>query len=219
MAKAGSREQLSEVVDRLQAEVAELRVSRRRVAEAAYADRQAIERALHDGVQQYLVALAIDLRHLSGLLESDPAAATALVDEMAVRAREALEETSVFAHAIYPPLLEGRGFAVALRYAADGADVTAVVDISSGDYPAEIMAAIYWCWLEVLSSAPRGSAATVGVRDEHGGLTFEFIVAGHNPEARHDRFRDRIEALDGRLGIDERSDGGLRLHGWLPRSR
>ena len=219
MSNAGSREQLPQVVDRLQAQVAELRASRRRVAEAAYADRRAIERALHDGVQQYLVALTIDLRHVSGLLDSDPAAATTLIDEMAARAREALEETTVLAHTVYPPLLEGRGFAVALRYAADSAGVTAMVDVSSvGDYPPEIIAAVYWCWAEVLSAASRGSRATVEVRDENGALTFEFMVARHNPEARHDRLRDRIEALDGRLNVDDR-DGGLRVHGGLPLSR
>ena len=84
------------------------------MADAAYADRRAIERALHDGVQQYLVALAIDLRHLAGLVDGDPAAATALIDEMAAHAREALEETTILAHTVHPPLLEGRGFAAAL---------------------------------------------------------------------------------------------------------
>ena len=220
MSNAGSREQLPQVVSRLQAQVSELRASRRRVAEAAYADRRAIERALHDGVQQYLVALAIDLRYLSGLLDGDPAAATALIDEMAARAREALEETTVLAHSVYPPLLEGRGFAVALRYAADSAGVTAVVDVSSGgDYPPEIMAAIYWCWVEVLSSASRGSRATVELRDENGALTFEFMVAGYHDEARLGRLRDRIEAMDGRLSVDDRTDGGLLIHGGLPLSR
>ena len=194
-------------------------MSRRRVAEAAYADRRAIERALHDGVQQYLVALTIDLRHLSGLLDGDPVAATALIDEMAARAKEALEESSVLAHTVYPPLLEGRGFAVALRYAADSAGVTAVVDVSSGGHPPENMAAIYWCWVDVLSSASRGSRATVEVRDENGALTFEFTVAGHHHEARLGRLRDRIEAMDGHVRVDDRTDGGLRIHGGLPVSR
>ncbi len=175
---------------------------------------------MHDGVQQYLVALAIDLRHLAGLVDSDPAGATGLIDEMAARAQEALEETTGLAHTVYPPLLEGRGFASALRYAADSAGVTALVDVSSGgDFPPEIIAAVYWSWVEALSSASRGSQATVEVLDEHGGLTFEFTVAGHYPQARLDGLRDRVEALDGRLGIDDRTDGGSRIHGWLPLSR
>jgi signal transduction histidine kinase len=220
MSKAGSREQLPQVVDRLHAQVAQLRASRRRVAEAAYADRRAIERALHDGVQQYLVALAIDLRHLAGLVDGDRAAATALIDEIAARAREALDQTTELAQSVYPPLLEGRGFASTLRYAAESAGVTAVVDGSLvGDYPPEIIAAIYWCWVEVLSSASRGSRATVEVRDENGALTFAFTVIGHPPVAGLDRLRDRVEALDGQLSIDERTDGGLRVHGGLPLSR
>ena len=130
------------------------------MAEAAYADRRAIERALHDGVQQYLVALAIDLRLLAGLVDGDRAAATALIDEMAARAREALEQTAELAQSVYPPLLEGRGFASALRYAAESAGVTALVEVAAGGgYPPEIISAVYWSWVETLSSASPGSRA------------------------------------------------------------
>lgn len=219
MSKGVSRDRLPEVVARLQGEAADLRASRRRIAEAAYADRREIERALHDGVQQYFVALAIDLRHLAGLVDSDRAAAMALIDEMAARAREALEQTSELAQSVYPPLLDGRGFASALRYAAESAGVTALVDVPAGaGYPPEIIAAVYWSWVDTLSSASPGSEATVGVRDENGALTFAFTVIGHPPEARLDRLRDRVEALDGHLSVD-RTDGALRVHGWLPSSR
>jgi len=218
MSKAVSRERLPEVVARLQGEVADLRASRRRIAEAAYADRREIERALHDGVQQYLVALAIDLRHLAGLVDGDRAAAMALIDEMAARAREALEQTTELAQSVYPPLLEGRGFASALRYAAESAGVAALVDVPAGGrYPPEIITAVYWSWVDALSSASPGSEATVDVLDESGALTFGFTVIGHPPEARLDRLRDRVEALDGHISVD-RSNGGLRVHGWLPLS-
>ena len=189
------------------------------MAEAAYADRRAIERALHDGVQQYLVALAIDLRHLAGLVDGDRAAELALIDEMAARAREALEQTTELAQSVYPPLLEGRGFASALRYAAESAGVTALVDVpAGGGYPPEIITAIYWSWVETLSSASPGSEATVDVLDENGALTFAFTVIGHPPEARLDRLRDRVEALDGHISVDW-TDGALRVHGSLPLSR
>jgi len=220
VSNAGSGEQLQDVVDRLQGEVTELRRSRKRLVEAADADRRAIERALHDGVQQHLVALAVDLRRLAGLVDGHPAAAKALLDEMAANVREALDETTELAQMVYPPLLEGRGFASAIRAAAESAGVTVLVDVPAGaGYPPEITAAVYWFCVDALSSASRGSQATVSVLDADGVLAFEVAVAGHHPEGRLDRLRDRIEALDGRVSVDDRQDGGSRVHGWLPLSR
>lgn len=220
MPNAGSGERPREVVDRLRDEVTALRGSRKRLAEAAHADRRAIERALHDGVQQHLVALAVDLRRLAGLVDGDPVAAKALLDEMAAYLQEALAATSALAQSVYPPLLEARGFASALRSAAESAGLTAVVDVQAGArYPPEITAAIYWSCVEALSSASRGSQAAVSVLDADGAVTFEVAVDGHHPEGRLDRLRDRIEALDGRLTVDDPQDGGSRVHGWLPLSR
>jgi len=152
-----SGEQLQDLVDRLQGEVADLRRSRRRLVEAADADRRAIERALHDGVQQYLVAIAVDLRRLAGLVDDDPAAANALLDEMAAYLREALTEATALAQKVYPPLLEGRGFATSLRSAAESAGVTVLVDVpADADYPPEISVALYWSCVAALSSASPG---------------------------------------------------------------
>ena len=220
MANADSGERLRDVVDRLQSEVAELRGSRKRLAEAAHADRRAIERALHDGVLQDLVALAVDLRRLAGLVDGDPAAAKALLNEMAANVREALDEATELAQRVYPPLIGARGLASALRSAAESAGVTALVDVPAGvSYPPEITAAVYWSCIEELSSASRGSQATVSVLDADGALTFEIEVAGQYPEGRLDRLRDRIEALDGRVTVDDQPDGRSRVHGWLPLSR
>lgn len=220
MSNDGSGEQLRVVVDRLQSEVAELRRSRNRLAQAADADRRAIERALHDGIQQYLVALAVDLRRLAGLVDGDPAAARALLDEMSVQAREALGEAVALAQGVYPPLLEARGLASALRSAAERFRVTALVDVPKGaGYPSQITAAIYWSCVEALSAASPGSQATISVLDGDGALTFEVALAGDLSEGQRDRLRDRIEALDGGLSVDEGQDGGSRVHGWLPLSR
>ena len=219
MSNAGSGEQPQDVVERLQAEVAELRRSRRRLVDVASTDRRAIERALHDGIQQHLVALAVDLRRLAGLVDGHPAA-KALLDEMAANHRVALTEMTELAQKVYPSLLEGRGFAAALRSAAESAGVTILVDVPAGaDHPPEITAAVYWSCVEALSSASRGSHATVSVLDADGGLTFEVAIAGHHPEGRLARLRDRIEALDGRISVDEGQAGGSHVHGWLPLSR
>ena len=220
VSNADSGERLREAVDRLQGEVAELRGSRKRLAEAAHADRRDIERALHDGVQQHLVALAVDLRRLAGLLNGDPAAANALLDEMSDNVREALDETAELAQRVYPPLLEARGFASAIRSAAENAGVAVLVDVRAGAaYAPEITAAVYWSCVEALSSASRGSQGTVSLLDVDGGLTFDVAVDGHHPEGRLERLRDRVEALDGHLSVDIRQDGWSQIHGWLPSSR
>jgi signal transduction histidine kinase len=218
VSSAGSG-RLREEVDRLQGEVAALRSSRKRLAEAAHADRRAIERALHDGVQQHLVALTVDLRRMSGLVDRDPAAARALLDEMAANVREAMAQATDLAQTVYPPLLEARGFASALRSAAQRAGITALVDVSAGAvYPPEIMTVVYWSCVEALSSASPGSQATVKVLDADGALIFEVAIAGYPPEDRRERLRDRIEALDGRVSEDDLPDGGWRCQGWLPLS-
>lgn len=190
------------------------------MAEGAHADRRAIERALHDGVQQHLVALAVDLQRLAGLVDSDPAGAKGLVNEMAANVRDALEEAAALAQRVYPQLLEARGFASVLRSAAESAGLTAVVDVQAGArYAPEITAAAYWSCVEALSSASRGSQATVSVLEADGGLAFEVTIAGYHAEARLDGLRDRVEALDGRLDVEDRQDGASRVHGWLPLSR
>jgi signal transduction histidine kinase len=220
MSNAGSGERPQDVVDRLQGEVAEIHRSRRRLIEAHFADRRELERALHDGVQQHLITLAVDLRRLAALVDHDPAAANVLLDEMAAIVREALDETRELAQRVYPSLLEGRGFASALRSAAERAGITILVDVPAGaGYSPEITTAVYWSCVDALTSAPRGSQATISVLDADGALTFEVAVAGRHPRARLDRLCDRIEALDGRVSVDDRPDGGSRVHGWLPLSR
>lgn len=219
MSNAGSGEQLQDVVDRLQGEIAALRRSRRRLVEAADADRRSIERTLHDRVLQNLVALAVDVRRLAGLVDGQPAAAKALLDDMAENVREALTEATALAQKIYPPLLEGRGFATSLRSAAESAGVTVLVDVPpDADYPPEIGAAVYWSCIEALSSSSPGSQATISLLVAEGALAFEVAVDGRHPTARLDRLRDRIEALDGRLHVED-ADLGSRVHGWLPLSR
>ena len=219
MSNEASAETLRDVVDRLQGEVAELRRSRKRLVEAADADRRAIERALHDGVQQFLVALAVDVHRIGGLVDGDPAAAKALLDEMAADVRAALVETAELARSVYPPMLDGRGLASALRAAADRARLTVAIDVpETPGFPPQITAAVYWSCVEALSSGSAGSHATISVRDADGGVAFEVAVAGHHAEIRLDRLRDPIEALGGSLTVDRENDAGLRLHGWLPLS-
>ena len=218
MSKARSALELEVIVDRLQAEIATLRQSRRRLVEAHSVDRRALERALHDGVQQRLVALGVDIQHLARLVDRDPAGAKAHAAEMAVSLREAMAEAALLAQALYPPVLDSRGLATSLRSAVSAHVTVLVDDAALVDASPTVSAAIYWSCAEALASAPAGSESTVVVRAEDAGVMFEVTVAERPAPALVDRLRDRAEALDGRLIVRDQ-DIGSRIQGWLPLSR
>jgi signal transduction histidine kinase len=198
-------------------DVEELRASRRRLVLAADAERRSIERDLHNGVQQHLVALAVNLQLADQSMDTDPAAAKSLLAAMSRDVRQALDETAELAQRIYPPLLEAGGLAVALRSAAVSAGVRASLDVVAGaSYPPEVAAALYWCCLEALEHAGVGGEATVTVRDEDGAVAFEVIEDGSRSDAGLDGLRDRVEALGGRLTITSEPGSGTRISGSLP---
>lgn len=204
--------------------MAELRGSRKELVLAADADRRSIERDLHEGVQQDLVAVAVNLQLVGELVDADPAAAKALLEEMGGDVQQALDEAAQLAQRIYPTVLEGGGFAAALRAAAAAAGVPVTVDVSAGaSYPPEIAWTVYLCWLQALERAGPGGRAAVTVRDEEGALAFDVIENGARaPEGHSDeglgRLRDRVEALGGRLTIGA-EPGGLRISASLPLTR
>jgi signal transduction histidine kinase len=214
-----SSEELREVVARLEREVADLRASRRRLAEAAHSERRAIERELHDGVQQHLVALAVDLQRLTGLIDHDASAAKALLVEIRANLGVALEAAAELATRTYPPTADGRGLVAAMRSAANTAGVAALVEVpGTADYPPETAAALYWTWVDAISAAVSGSEAGIKALVAGDELAFEVTVVGRIPDGRVETLRDRIEALDGRLDVDDRPDGSTRLQGRLPLS-
>jgi signal transduction histidine kinase len=219
LSNAGPSKELQEIVARLEDEIAALRGSRRRLAAANHSERRAIERDLHDGVQQHIVALGVNLQRLAGLLH-DRDAAKALVTEMRTNIREALDDARRLATRAYPPITDGRGLAAALRSVANEAGVAALVEVPAGvDYPPEITAALYWTWADAIAWITAGSESAISVLDTDGRLTFTLTVAGQGTERDLDRVRDRIEALDGRLGLEDGQDGSVRLQGWLPLPR
>lgn len=197
-----------------------LRRSRARLLLAADDDRRAIEQALHDGLQQQLVALAVDLGRAGTLVDEDPAAAKALLDDLRAYVRAAIDEAARLAQTIYPYRLQDpRGLASALRSVADRTDVAATIRVSTAATVApETIAGIYWCCAEALSAAPAGTHATVSVADAEGGVRFEVGVAGAYSEGRLDRLRDRVEALGGWLSVVDAGDGGSRVEGTVPSS-
>jgi signal transduction histidine kinase len=205
-------------VDGLRREIEELRASRKRLALAADAERRRVERALHEGVQQDLVGLAANLEVAAGSVDSDPAAAKALLDELQREARRALTEMQELATRVFPALLEAGGLVVELRAAASRAGVQArlAADVHVTVSP-EIVGAVYFCALDVFERAPAGTPVAVTLRSEEGASTFEVVAAcdlGTERRAPH----DRVEALGGRVTI---TSGGDRttVTGALPLPR
>ena len=212
-------EALQETLDRLGLEVAELRASRKRLALAADAERRVIERNLHNGVQQHLVALAVNLQLTGRLVGTDPAAAQTLLDEMGLHVQQALDETTQLAQRIYPPLLEAGGLAVALRSAAASVGIPASVEVATGGrYPHELAAAVYWCWLEALEHASADEQATISVREAEGALAFEFTMESDDARAHPESLRDRVEAVGGRLTIRSGPGRSTYVSGAIPLS-
>lgn len=201
----------------LREEMAELRASRERLARAADADRRRLERDLHEGVQQDLIALAVNLQLASRLADTDSVAAKALLAEMSRDVQQAVAATVRLAQRIYPPVLEAGGLAAALRAAAADMGIRVTLDVSAaGTYPPEVAGAIYWSCLEALEHAGTGTRATVSVREEDGAVTFEVAADGSTAPAGLERLRDRVEALGGRLAIRTGPGRGTRVFGALP---
>lgn len=216
---------LREELDLLRCEVAELRASRERLVLAADAERRRIERALHEGVQQHLVALAVNLQLAGTSAAADRAETQALLEEMACDVEQALEEAGQLAQLIYPPQLQGSGLAAALRSAAARAGISVRVDVMAGaSYSPAVLVSVFLCCFAVLEQAGAGARAMVAVGEQEGALAFSVEVTedgAGSAEAAVDleRLRDRVEALGGRLTIELERGGGVRLAGSLPISR
>jgi signal transduction histidine kinase len=190
-------------LDGLRREIGELRASRKRLVLVADAERRGIERALHEGVLQDLVGLAANLEVAAGSLDSDPAAARTILDELQREARRALTDMQELATRVFPPLLDVGGLVAELRAAASRAGVQAQIDVDVDvvrTSPPEIVGAVYFCALDVFERALDGTPVVVNVRGETGELVFE-IDADGDLGSEHRAPHDRVEALGGRVTI------------------
>ena len=142
--------------------IEELRSSRRRLVAAQDDERRKIERNLHDGAQQQLVALAVQLKLARTMVERDPAKAAALLDTLQGSATDALEDLRDLARGIYPPLLADKGLATALEAQARKAVVPVTVEADGvGRFPADVESAVYFSCLEALQNVAKyADAAT-----------------------------------------------------------
>jgi signal transduction histidine kinase len=200
--------------------VEQLRLSRRRIALSSDADRRGLERELHDGAQQQLVALAVNLQLARDLLDTDPVAAKSCLDDIGADVQQVVNSATTLAQRIYPPLLEAGGLAAALRAAAVSTGVRARIDVSGvSDYPPAVAGAVYFCCLEVLELAGEGARVDIEVTSADGELRFDVSVDHLSATATFDAALDRVEALSGRLGIDSNTGQGVRISGSLPLER
>jgi signal transduction histidine kinase len=183
-----------------------------RLVLAADADRRAIERELHQGVQQHLVALSVALQLAEQAVDADPEAVKSMLEDMRGDVQQAVDEAARLAQRIYPATLELGGFAALLRSVAVSAGVPAAVEVDAEpSCPPEVAMTVYLCWLALLGTG----GASIRVRELENALDFE-LVGQTRADVELERLRDRVECLGGRLAIEPGSGGGTRLSGSLP---
>jgi signal transduction histidine kinase len=219
---------LKATLEEVQRKNAELQESRARVVASGDAQRRRIERDLHDGAQQHLVALAVKLRLIQRIGEADPAQALSMVEGARDDVLATVEEVRALAHGIYPPLLMDRGLPEALQAAAGRASLPTTVraaDVSR--YRQDVEAAVYFCVLEAIQNAGKhaGEDATIEVEvttdcDE---LRFEVRDTGAGFElaerARGHGFvnmADRLGAIGGSVAVWSAPGEGTRISGRIP---
>jgi signal transduction histidine kinase len=220
---------LQESLDEVRRQADELRASRARIVEAGDAQRRRIERDLHDGAQQHLVALAVSVNLVRQIAETDPDTAQSMLAQIGTDLQDAVQELRNLAHGIYPPLLMDRGLAEALSAAAGRAALPTGVDADGiGRYPQAVEAAVYFCCLEALQNAAKhageGAQAMVTVRDDEGALLFEVhddgagfdLATGAHHGHGFVNMSDRVGAIGGTLVVESAPGAGTTIRGRLP---
>jgi signal transduction histidine kinase len=204
----------------------ELQLSRARLATGAERERRRIERDLHDGAQQRLVALRIELELAEVLVQTDAALGAARLRELAHDVDEALEELRALAHGVYPPLLADRGLEEALRSVAARCSIR--VDLLTHDvgrFSTEIEGAVYFCILEALQNVLKHAreAGRVVVTLDGAAHELRFAVRDDGPGIADlvagtgiTNMRDRLAALGGDVDVDSTPGAGTVVHGRVP---
>lgn len=207
--------------------IEELRASRQRLVAAQDEERRKIERNLHDGVQQQLVALNVQAGLLARVGGADPSKVAGMAEQLQTRATEALDDLRDLARGIYPPLLADKGLAAALEAQARKSVVPVSVQTDGiGRYEQPVEAAVYFCALEALNNVAKyagASAAQVAIRQNDGHL--EFTVSddgtGFDPATTGygtglQGMADRLDAIGGTLRVTSSPGAGTSVAGSVP---
>jgi signal transduction histidine kinase len=208
----------------VRARLEELRGSRARVIEASQKERQRLERNLHDGAQQRLIALSLELSVLEARLEGDPDAGARL-DQARREIATSLEELRDVARGIHPAVVSGHGLEIALEQLAARASVPVRLRVTTGGrLPERVEVAAFYLVSESLTNVAKHSGATsasVDVGRVDGEVFVEVVddgVGGADTE-RGSGLRglaDRVEALEGRLRVWSPRGGGTKLRAEIP---
>jgi len=206
----------------LQNQLAELRASRARLVEAADGERRRLERNLHDGAQQRLIAVGLALNLLRGRIVSHPAAP--LLGEAEQELAHALQELRELARGIHPAILTDQGLAAAARTLATRGAIPVTVNANGQRFPPAVETAGYYLIAEALTNISRYAQATrAWITITHGdGLARIEIgddgIGGADPDRGTglSGLADRIGALEGRLAIDSPSGRGTTIAAEIP---
>jgi signal transduction histidine kinase len=208
----------------LRAQLEELRASRMRIVEAGDNERRRLERNLHDGAQQRLVALSVALGLAHSKLERDPETAAGLLASAREELKTGLSELRELARGLHPAI-RGRGLEVALAGLAERSPVPVDVVFEQGEGPGEtVEAAAYYVVSEALTNVARyakAERARVHVASVSDGLRIDVVddgIGGANLRAGSglQGLRDRVEAIGGRLELESPPGGGTRVTAFLP---
>ena len=215
------------LADQLMDTIEELRASRQRLVTAQDERAKQLERNLHDGAQQQIVALTVKLRLLGQLMDRDVEKAKSMASDLQADATDALEQLRDLARGIYPPLLADQGLVAALEAQARKASVpTEVRSDGIGRYPQDIEAAVYFCVLEALNNVAKYAEATkaeVSLAQDDGHLRFAVVDDGTGFDTTETSYgtgvqgmADRLDAIGGALQVVSRRGGGTTIEGRIP---
>ncbi len=215
------------LTEELRANLEELRASRQRIVAAQDAAARRLERNIHDGAQQQLVALAMKLNLAESLVGRDEERERSLLSQLKSEAQDALENLRDLARGIYPPLLQDAGLIAALQAQARKSVVPVTVEADGiARYSQDEEAAVYFCTLEALQNVAKyaeATAVTVRLRQVDGLLTFEVTDdgVGFDPKTRGygtglQGMADRLAALAGELIVTSSPGSGTTVTGSVP---
>jgi signal transduction histidine kinase len=206
--------------------IEELRESRRRIVAVQDERARKLERNIHDGAQQQLVALSVKLRLAEQLADRDAAKTKEMLAQLQGEATDALENLRDLARGIYPPLLANAGLGAAIEAQARKSPVPVDFGVDGiGRYPQELEAAVYFCVLEAMQNIAkysRANLARIRLVETNGDLTFTVVDDGVGFDPSRTRgsgvpnMRDRMEALGGHVEIQSSVGSGTRVAGLIP---
>ena len=202
-----------------------LAASRARLIEVGDAERMRLERNLHDGAQQRLVSVSLELSMVAAKLESDPRAARKVLTEAQDELARGLTELRELARGIHPVVLTERGLGPALDALLTRAPISVdITELPEGRLPAHVEAAAYYVVAEAITNVGKyahASSATVSISRSNGAATVSVTddgVGGADP-ARGSGLRGlaaRVEALNGHLDVDSAPGRGTRIRAEIP---